>query len=75
MAITARNSTASTLKDFYDGWDAFDIDSSLTSPTVSGELLSNYPKTSAGVEGVAFSIVCPLSLNKARTFPKVSPTT
>ena len=48
MAITARNSTSGTIKDFYDGWDAYDIDSSLTSPIVSGELLSNMPKNAAG---------------------------
>tara|TARA_R110002051_G_scaffold208859_1_gene274785 strand:+ start:883 stop:1959 length:1077 start_codon:yes stop_codon:yes gene_type:complete len=48
MSLTARNSTSGTIKNFYDAWDAYDINSSLTPPTVSGELLSNHPKTSAG---------------------------
>jgi|8_EtaG_2_1085327.scaffolds.fasta_scaffold29437_1 hypothetical protein len=50
MVLTARNSTNSTIKDFYDGWDAYDIDSSLTPPTITGSLLSNYPKKSASVD-------------------------
>ena len=44
MAITARNSTSSTIRDFYDGWDAYDIDSSLTPPTITDD---NTPYTNA----------------------------
>ena len=48
MALTARNATNTIIENFYDAWDAYDIGSSLTPPTVSGELLSNFPKTSPG---------------------------
>ena len=46
MAITARNSTDSSIKKFYDEWDAYDIDSSLDPPSGSAELITNYPKFS-----------------------------
>jgi hypothetical protein len=48
MSLTARNSTSSTIKNFYDAWDAKDIDASLSAPTVTGEFLSNLPKNAAG---------------------------
>lgn len=48
MALTARNSTSSTIQNFYDAWDAKDKDSSLSAPVVSGEWLSNLPKTAGG---------------------------
>jgi len=46
MVLTARNSTDSTIKNFYDLWDAYDKDSSLSAPVTTGELLLNYPKAS-----------------------------
>jgi len=48
MKLTARNSTSSTIKNFYDAWDAKDIDASLSAPTVTGEWLSNLPKNTTG---------------------------
>ena len=44
VSLTLRNSTSSKAKDFYDAWDAYDIDSSLTPPTISNEFLKNHPK-------------------------------
>lgn len=44
MPITLRNSTSGQARDFYDAWDAYDIDSSLTPPTISSEFLKNHPK-------------------------------
>tara|TARA_R100000700_G_scaffold33521_1_gene41287 strand:- start:1818 stop:2909 length:1092 start_codon:yes stop_codon:yes gene_type:complete len=47
MSLTAKNSTSSTIKNFYDDWHAYDMGWSSSSPTISGELLSNYPRTSS----------------------------
>ena len=48
MSMSARNSTRGDVRDFYNDWDAYDIDSSLATPTVTGKFLSNLPKNSAG---------------------------
>ena len=48
MSLTLRDSTNSIAKNFYDAWDAYDINSSLTPPVVTGAFLSNSPKTAAG---------------------------
>jgi len=48
MAITARNSTIGAIRDFYADWDAYDINSSLPEPVISGEMLLNMPKTGSG---------------------------
>ena len=49
MSLTLRNSTSGAARNFYDAWDAYDIDSSLTIPTVSGAFLSNHPKNESDV--------------------------
>ena len=48
MALTARDSATSYIRDFYATWAAHDIDSNVTPPTLSNEYLLNAPKTSGG---------------------------
>jgi len=54
MQLTARNSTSSTIKNFYDKWDAKDIDASLSAPNLLDgnglpiPFLADMPKNTAG---------------------------
>jgi len=48
LALTLRNSTSSIAADYYEAWDAYDKDSTLTAPTITAGLIENSPKFNNG---------------------------
>ena len=46
LPLTLRNSTSGTAANYYEAWDAYDKDSSLSAPTVTAGFIENSPKYS-----------------------------